>query len=442
MLRTVGSLLRRASVDSRGNITILAAVAMPVVVGSLGLGAEVASWYGGKRALQNAADSAAIAAATNASEEDYDDEARAVAARYGFRHGVDGVTVTASNTAPCPTGGNECFSVVINRVQPLMLAQVIGFGGDAQAPGGGPAKLIAARAVAMQVNAPREYCVLALASSGEQQGIRTNGAPNSNLTGCSVMSNSDAQCNGHDLNAEYGDAAGSNNGCGIRRQSNVPTLEDPFSALSSNIPSRTCDSYPMAPKKKDDAPLPTENMLHGLDTRNVIDVCGDVELSGPVLINSGADGTVLIIRNGKLDLKGYSLQTQAGSSLTVVFTGPNDDRVHGPVGKGTFDIRAPSNGPWKGMALYQDPALTNGVDISEAGNSPAWNITGLAYLPKASVTFSGVVNKASNGASCFGMVVDNLTINGTAEILSQGECKKAGLILPSAERPGRGQLVS
>lgn len=51
--------------NRRGNVAIVAALAMPVVMGSLGLGAEVASWYGGKRALQNAVDSAAIAAATD-----------------------------------------------------------------------------------------------------------------------------------------------------------------------------------------------------------------------------------------------------------------------------------------------------------------------------------------------------------------------------------------
>ena len=198
----------------------------------------------------------------------------------------------------------------------------------------------------------------------------------------------------------------------------------------------------MAPEKKKDPPLPSTNMLHGLETRNVIEICGDAELSGPVFINSSGDGTVLIIRNGRLDLKGYTLQTQAGSSLTIVFTGPNHDRTHAPVGNGVFDIRAPSTGPWKGVAMYQDPLLTNGVDISEAGNSPAWNITGLVYLPHADVTFSGVVNKASNGDSCFGLVIDNLRINGTAEILAHGECPRAGLVLPSSVQPSRGQLVS
>ena len=42
----------------------------------------------------------------------------------------------------------------------------------------------------------------------------------------------------------------------------------------------------------------------------------------------------------------------------------------------------------------------------------------MVYLPHASVTLSGTINKSSNGESCFGLVVDNLLINGTGAILA------------------------
>ena len=60
------------------------------------------------------------------------------------------------------------------------------------------------------------------------------------------------------------------------------------------------------------------------------------------------------------------------------------------------------------MALYQDPNLVDtggNLDISAAGNTPTWDITGMVYLPNSTVTFSGAVNKASNGLSCFGLTV-------------------------------------
>lgn len=422
-----------------GNVAVVAALAMPVVLGSLGLGAEVASWYGGKRSLQNAADSAAIAAATAAGS-GYASEARAVARQYGYRDGVGGVTVTAVNAVACPSGGNTCFRVTVQKLQPLLLAQTVGFAGDGQL-NGSPAKLISATALAIQANAPRQYCVLALAGSGATQGIRSNGAPFANLSGCNIMSNTAAQCNGHNLAADIGDAHTTNSGCGVQQNSSVPIVADPYSGLVSNIPSNPCSTYPLAPAKKKDPPLPSSNLLHGQESRTVINICGDVQLSGPVIVTSGGNA-VLTIFNGSLDLQGYSMQTQPGSKLTIVFAGSNNARLHAPVGNGSFDIQAPTSGPWSGVAMYQHPSLTGGVDISAAGNSPTWLITGLVYLPHADVTFSGAVNKSSNGASCFGLVVDKLLINGTGSILNHGQCSQAGLTLPAASVPGRGQLVS
>ena len=225
--------------NERGNIALLSALAMPVVLGSLGLGAEVASWYSGKRSLQNAADSAAIAAATNASGT-YVDEARAVAARYGFQQGVDGVNITAVNNAACPDGASGCYKVTITRPQPLLLAQVVGVQGETTL-NGAPAKVLGATALAIRANTPREYCILALAGSGAAQGIRGDGSPNGNLPGCNIRSNTDADCNGHDLNADWGDAHGINSGCGVKRQSHVDVVSDPYAGLASNIPSNNCE---------------------------------------------------------------------------------------------------------------------------------------------------------------------------------------------------------
>jgi hypothetical protein len=295
--------------------------------------------------------------------------------------------------------------------------------------------------VAQQANTPREYCILALATSGAKQGIRTNGSPDADLSGCNVVSNSDAQCNGHSLNADVADAHGVSDGCATRQNSNVPVVFDPYATLKNLIPADGCGgNYAVEPTKKKDPPLPTNNTLLGIvnDDR---DVCGDAQLTGDVLLQSGKP-MLLIIRNGQLDLNGFSITARFGSSLTIVFTGTDTSRVHAPVGNGTFDFKAPTTGPWKGIAIYQDPRTTGGVDMTYAGNSPNWNITGMVYAPHSSVTFSGVVNKSSEGLSCFGMVVDNLTVNGTAKILNHGQCHQAGLDLPYSQMPGRGQLVS
>jgi Flp pilus assembly protein TadG len=111
------SLLLRA--DCRANVAVMAGLLTVPLVGCLGLGFEISNWYLTKRAMQNAADAAVIAAAANGSST-YNSEALAVAAQYGFVNGSNNVTVTASNSAACPSGGNNCYSVTIGSVVPLV----------------------------------------------------------------------------------------------------------------------------------------------------------------------------------------------------------------------------------------------------------------------------------------------------------------------------------
>src|ERR1700674_135946 len=112
--------------DHCGAVTVMMGLLFPIMIGGLSLGFEISNWYLNTRWMGNAADSATIAAASNGGS-NYDVEAKAVAAQYGFVDGSNNVTVTVSNTAGCPSGGNTCYSVTITKVMPLYLSQVVGF---------------------------------------------------------------------------------------------------------------------------------------------------------------------------------------------------------------------------------------------------------------------------------------------------------------------------
>lgn len=71
--------------DQRGTIAVMMAFLFPILIAGFGLGFEITNWYFKTRAMQNAADAAAIAAAANGSA-NYNVEAAAVAAQYGHRH--------------------------------------------------------------------------------------------------------------------------------------------------------------------------------------------------------------------------------------------------------------------------------------------------------------------------------------------------------------------
>ena len=426
--------LRAFARDERGASIVIIGLTLPAIIGAMALAAELSYWQQHHRALQNAADAAAIAAATN-NGSSYASEAKAVAALYGFNDGTGNVHVTVASAASAPGCSANCYTVTISDAVPLYLSSVVGYQGNTTV-GNQRATNLTAGAVAT-VQAAYSYCVLALASSGAQ-GITSNGAPKADLQGCNTMSNTDATCHGHNLNANVGDAHGTDDGCGVQQNSNAPTVSDPYASLASNIPADSCNgTYPQEPAKKKDPAPPADNQWSGsmnLGTGTVV-VCGDQQLVG----NTALNNTVVVIENGQLDTNGYTLQ---GSGLTIVFSGSNNASYqHIPTGCGTFDISAPTSGAWSGVAIYQDPSLTTNVNISAAGNSPTWDITGLVYLPHSSVTFSGAVNKSSQGTNCFVMVVDNITINGTGSIFAgDNNCSAAGLTAPRGG--SRGTLVN
>jgi Flp pilus assembly protein TadG len=456
ILSIVGQIARLRA-DERGAVSVIMGVLMIPLVGGLAIGFEVSNWFLITRAMQNAADTAAIAAATNASS-NYDVEAKAVAAQYGFIDGTNNVTIAASNTAACPNGTNTCYSVVISGFTPLLLSQVVGFRGDTTLNGTLEKKLSSV-AVATPATQPQNLCMLALAGSGVGQGIRTNGAPVANMNGCNVMSNTGAQCNGSNLGAGFGFAHGASNNCGVKPVSNVPIVTDPYASLASNIPplsSSGCGgSYPQETHQGNSFSVATSNQLSGTLNLNGSTTsisnnfrCGDQMLTGDTVINTLGGPAVLVIENGQLDLNGHTLRTSTGSAVTVVFSGTNGAYSHAPADNtngsgGVLDIAAPTTGPWSGVAIYQDPSLTSGVDVSAAGNSPTWKISGLVYMPHASVTLKGAIDKSNAGKSCVVMVADNFQISGTAGILQTdiGQCSQAGLTMPTATAPSRTALV-
>jgi len=436
--RLIRAHARTFAADTSGNIAVITTLALPTLLGAAGLGIEVSHWYRTQRTMQNAADSAAIAAATNGSAT-YASEARAVAAAYGFVDGTNNTAVAVSNSATCPTGETNCYSVTITHSVPLILSNLVGYQGNVtiQVVKDGTVvstrqTALSATSVAQRVPSPREYCVLALGNDGAKfDDIVVNGGSKSNLTNCGIMSNNDLTCNGSNQIADYADSSsGDPTGCGrAGDRGPVPRLGDPYSHLASNIPLDPCGAYPGE----------QWNAAPAIPPNGVYTVCGNLQLTANVTIGSRPGGTVLVIYNGELNTGNYKL---TGTDMTIVFAGtnaPGYSHIVTGSNKGGIDIAAPRTGPWKGVALYQAPNLTDGVDITSAGSGPTWNITGLVYLPHASVTFSGAVNKSSSGNSCFSLVVDNLTVNGTGHILSNGDdCPAAGLDLPSFRR---GHLV-
>ena len=213
-MRNLLRLIDRFRNDRSGTVAIIMGVLIIPLVGALGIGFEVSNWYMTQRSMQNAADAAAIAAALNGGA-NYDVEAKAVAAQYGFVDGTNTISIAVTNKAACPDGsGSNCYSVAISGSVPLLVSQVVGFAGDTTVNGVKQKNL---SSLAVANGSAQNVCLLALASSGVANGIQTNGAPTGNMNGCDSMSNTGARCNGHDLGLGTSYAAGSNSGCGAKQ---------------------------------------------------------------------------------------------------------------------------------------------------------------------------------------------------------------------------------
>jgi hypothetical protein len=214
----------------------------------------------------------------------------------------------------------------------------------------------------------------------------------------------------------------------------VPQVPDPDASLATNIPANSCGTTASSFPQEPSASITKWTGSKTLPATTI--VCGDLELTGTTTLTTASPGSVLVIENGQLDTNGYTLQTDATSALTIIFTGPTvagHTYSHYPTGGGTLDFKAPTSGTWKGISLYQDPALTTGVDFTYAGNTPTWNITGVVYFPHASIAFKGAINHSLYGASCLLFVADNITISGTAaiETTTTASCASAGVTLPT-----------
>jgi hypothetical protein len=96
------------------------------------------------------------------------------------------------------------------------------------------------------------------------------------------------------------------------------------------------------------------------------------------------------------------------------------------------------------MELHHPPQQqprSSGYPLTDpySGNSPTWNISGVVYMPNANLTFSGAVNKSSNGLACTIFVVNRITVSGGGQIAANtADCAAANVTAPMS----RGRLVN
>lgn len=268
--------------------------------------------------------------------------------------------------------------------------------------------------------APEASCLLLLDQGKPLTNVSVsfNGAPNIQLTGCSMRSNTSIDCTGHGTGAGASIAAGNVNRCS-NPQPYSSVVPDIYAALASNI-------VPLCGAQRANTTWIAGVLPVGAKTVNQngyteYHICGDVTLSGSGQLIGGsapASDSVIIIENGSLTLANdASINT---ARTTIILTGNNayPSTIHFPNGVGKLATLAlspsmSSDNPWQGVALYQNPILTNGVD-HDWNSGATFKADGVIYLPRSNLSLSG--RAVSNTYNCSKVVANTIAASGSVSI--------------------------
>ena len=401
--------------DDSGQLIILAALSMTVVLGLVAFATDIGLLFRSKEVLQNAADSAAIAGAAELAYGDTTAAARTDAAQNGITNGVNGAVVTVNNpplSGP-NTGDASYVEVLVSQPQTTVFMKMFSKG----------SVTVGARAVAAA--APSASCVDTLQSNPQTPtgkkgalvtvpGIAISGGAFLTLPSCGIIDSASSSTDALDVTGGAGISATAigvvggatlHNGASVTPTpvTNIPAISDPLAATVSPPPSADYASGCLAD------PSITKSTTIGPSSPSGY-VCYN-GLSFPkgsptVTLNPG-----LYIINGQGSANAYSLNVASGTimngtGVTFYFVNSGSFTIsNGAV----LNLSAPSSGSYSGLLFYQDPTDTES-DSFVGGSSGVLN--GIFYLPNANLTFQ------NGNSSTFStdLIVGSLAMSGAATL--------------------------
>lgn len=409
-------LFRRLRAETSGSVLPLFALALFPLVGFVAAAVDYSRASSDRTSLQAALDAGALAGAKDGSA-DWSTVATNVF--------TSAYTPKGGGSIPTPT-----FSASNNR---YTLSASTNTKSALLTPTGIQNIPISATASAVSVPGDSDTsCILTLG-----QGLATttsamtfNGSPNVNLSGCTLRSNASMRCNGHSTNASGSISVGTTSGCS-NPQSGASAVTDIYKSLASNIV-RKCSSYPGATWTPSAAPNSTKMITVYAANWTEYHVCGDLTLSGTGSLSglaANAD-SVIFVENGRLIMANSSAISVTRTAFVLTGNNTVASRVDFPVGNGhasSLTISPPTNSqnPWVGLSIYQDPALTLGVN-ADWGPGATLKADGIVYLPNSDLTLRG--NAGSSASACAKLVISTLTVNGSVAMTHTGAaCASLGV---------------
>ena len=429
--------LKRLKQSQRGNVLVLTAAAMPLLIGSAGLATDTIQWTLLKRDLQRAADSAAIAGVYERIQTDSTDTVDEAV--------TNDLATTSNITTDLLRDPEIDFPVddstadLVDQVQVTLAVQKpLTFSSMFMRA----APVISATATAASVPGADDYCVMALETNAAKTGVTIGGNAKIEMD-CGIISNSpsanDCLINNGNASTVTATVMACVGGLRFSRNWTVPKydpyteeVEDPYDDLEVDHAAKNC--LAVGGKK----PLLGTSTSSNFNGPNAT-----ITLAAAQALNAGVNcfrglsvgsNQSLHLPNGTYYIgeAGADVQgTLTCDACTLVLTRTTTAAAVGTLrvnADGLLGIKAPTEEghPYRGIAVFQDRAATDNTNANRINGNSAVNVEGAIYFPKQEITFNG---GGTENMVCTRLVARRLVVTGNAgqayaqKLANQADCE-------------------
>lgn len=411
------SLFRKLWHNKRGNAIVIAAASLPMIVGAAGLASDTIQWTLWKRQLQRAADSAAISGVYT-------------------RQAASGATTNVPSAVSHDLSLNDHTWMSLNSGYPqvsypadsglmsnqvhvvLQIQQSLPFSSLFMTA----APAITASSTAASIKVGGDACIEAL-DPNASNAVYFSGntgvyAPDCDIFSNSANTNAAAAKGSADVTANtvggVGGVASSNNFHVTGYRPYSPALADPFANVNPDPSDMHCTN----------AALTANTNVSSLGTTNCF---SSLSVGSNKSLDMGSYSGPIYINGGSVDFKGNF----TCNGCTIVLT---NNSASSPIGNITanagtnVNITAPTSGPYKGIAIYQDRRAADCNNCNKINGNSASLITGAIYFPSQEVQYNGT---GTTAAVCTMFVAKRINFTGNSGVTNKfkklSDCSAEGL---------------
>jgi Flp pilus assembly protein TadG len=399
----------RLIADERGSVVVIAAVALPVLVGAMGLGAEVGYWYVKQRGLQHAADLSAYSAGVRRVQGDDNEKLKVlalqIATETGFRASKGSIQVNRPPISGPSAGDTNRIEVILDETLDRYFTSVF-----SRSP-----VRVKSRAVATITAV--QICALALNTTANSA-LAVKGSSFVQFDNCVVASNSrssssvdmqgSASFTGDCIYAVGGFQQGGSSTVRMTKckgvETNSAAVADPYANVAVPTATPACVSGNNVGTNNVNTTV-TPTLTHSTGVK-YIRYCS-LSTQGHVTFQPG-----LYIIDGGMSSTGQSI---TGAGVTFVVGG--NVNLSGNL---VMKLSAPTSGPFSGILFFgnRNSAAIRTAKITGSSGSI---LQGAVYFPTGDLEYTG---SSASSDGCTQLIANTIAFAGSSAVRSS--CAKAG----------------